>query len=42
MHSISVRERANFEYRFGGGVYPVSETINAIRFYIQLVHFQQT
>ena len=33
MHSISVRESANFEYRFGGGVYTVAETINAIRFY---------
>ena len=33
MHSISVRESANFEYRFGGGAYTVAETINAIRFY---------
>jgi len=33
MHSVSVRESANFEYRFGGGVYTVAETINAIRFY---------
>jgi len=33
MHSVSVRESANFEYRFGGGVYTVGETINAIRFY---------
>ena len=33
MHSVSVRESANFEYRFGGGVYTVAETINAIRLY---------
>ena len=33
MQSVSVRESANFEYRFGGGVYAVAETINAIRLY---------
>ena len=33
VQSISMRESANFEYRFGGGVYTVAETINAIRFY---------
>ena len=31
VHSISVRESGNMEYRFGGGVYTVAETINAIR-----------
>ena len=33
VHSVSVRESGNMEYRFGGGVYAVAETINAIRLY---------
>jgi len=33
VNSVSVRESSNLEYRFGGGVYAVAETINAIRLY---------